>query len=343
MARAFLIPMLALLLAGCLPGQQRSSPRELFPADSLSRQIAEATPADTLAVVWQTTLPEGVRYPMSLVWEGGRIVVADLQTGSLHILGEDGSHAGEVADERFEYPLISGAEGDTIAVLSRGRREVHLVALDRAGGGRIVESLAIPDGRNQVAAWSRDRLFVKTADEDHGSAILEVDMLTGEVRSHPLPGPYWRHIGLLRIWGDSLVSLSGYRPVIDVLRMDAPAGTRPDTLALMGFDSPQLAHSRAFVLGDRREPPLLVPSAVAIGDRLFVLNARPGWAHVDVFRREGDELRLERSLISPDPEMGRNYFAADIAVRRVGDGFDIVVLEAQPRRAVVRYRWGVDA
>lgn len=334
------LALAALLVAGCLPGDRRNMSRELFPADSLSRQIAEATPVDTLAQVWRTEAPGNVRYPLTLVWEGDRLVIADGQRGGLHSFTAGGEYVGGFEDDAFQYPFLAGASGDTVAVMARGRRQVHFVALDRDGTGRITRSVDAPAGRNAVAAWHRGALYVKTADEDAGSAIHHLETPSGASRGeYPLAPPFWRHIGLLRPWGDSLVALSGYRPVIHVIGPASPAGVEPDTLALRGFDSPQMARSRLFAVGEIREPPLLVPSAAASGERLFVLNARAGWVHIDVFRRDDGHLLLERSLLSPTPQIGRNFFAADLAVRPAGDGFDLVVLETQPRPALVRYRW----
>lgn len=331
--------MVGLLASGCLPGHQRTTPRELFPADSLSRQIAAAAPVDTLALVWRTRLPEAIRSPLTLGWVDDRIVVADLQTGALHALSGAGQHVGTFSDPRLEFPLIAGMHGDTVAVLSRGRSEVLFVSFDGDGDARVAGSVPVPQGRNLVAHWSGGHLFVKRADDERGSAVSRIGAEGSVLAEYPLPGPEWRHIGFLRVWGDTLLSLSGYRPVVDVLPKDAAPGARLDTLALMGFDSPQLAHSRSFVLGERREPPLLVPAAAAAGERLFVLNARPGWVHVDVFRRGDGELRLERSLLSPDPGVDRNFFASDVRARRIDGGYEFIVLEARPLRSVVKYRW----
>lgn len=327
------------LLAGCLPGQQRTTPRELFPVDSLSRQLAEATPEYTMDLVWRIDMPGEVRYPLTLSWDGDRVAVADLQHGGIHSLTAQGRYVGSFADDRLEYPLLAGVSGDTVAVLSRRHHAVHLVTLAADGSGAIVETVPIPEGRNAVAAWTRGRLFAKIADQRRGSRILELGAAGETQREFPLDDPFWQHMGFLRAWGDTLISIGGYRPVVRAVALDAPGGTAPDSLYLMGFDSPQLERSRLFALGDVGEPPLLVPSEVAVGGRLFVLNARPGWAHVDVFRAGETELVLEASLLSPDPAVGRNYFAGDLAVRKTELGYDVIVLETRPQPALVRYRW----
>lgn len=324
-----------LLLAGCLPTDQRRLSRELFPADSLSRALAEATPADTLELVWRVEAPPEVRYPLSLAWGEGRIVVADAHRNRhvLHAFAEDGAYLGAFADPALTFPFVAGLRGDTIAVVSRGQHRLHLVAWPRGGTARIVRSLDLPEGRNAVAAWTPAGLMTKTTTET-GAALARLDGGT-----YPLPGPPWRHIGFLRVWGDTLVSLSGYRPVVDVLPLRAAPGTPADTLALVGFDSPQLHRSRLFVLGEVNEPPLLTPSAAPAGPYLFVLNARPGWVHLDAFARTADGLRLRHTLLEPRPEVNRNFFAADVAARRDGAAYEFVVLVPRPRPALVRYRW----
>lgn len=329
----------ALGLSGCLPSSQRSTDRALFPADSLSRLVAEATPTDTLTLVWRAEAPReaNLRHPLTLAWVGDRIVVADAQRGVLHTFSEDGEHLGTVEDRAFRFPFLSGSRGDTLAVVSRGSRRLHLVRLDVAGGGEVVRDFPLPEGNNIFAHLSEHGLFAKTADEGQGSTLYRLDETDGSVEAtHALPGPYWRHIGFLRAWGDTLVSLSGYRPVVDVL---TPQAARPDTLALVGFDSPQMERSRAFAVGDSREPPLLIPSADPAGALFFVLNARPGWIHMDAFERAEDGLHLRRSLLSPQAGLDRNFFAADVAVRERQGSYEIVVLQNQPRPALLRYRW----
>ncbi len=339
MIRSIPLLLCGLLLAGCLPGQQRTTPRELFPADSLSRQIAEAAQVDTLEVVWRAEAPNQVRFPLTLNWSGSGIFVADAQQGALHRFDEEGNHQAGFEDGALQYPFIAGVQGDTVVVLSRGREHLALVNMGPGAEPALVGTVPIPAGRNPVAAVHADGFVVKVADQNDGSRLIDLDRSGRERATYPLSEPFWRHIGFVRVWNETVLSLSGYRPVVGVLPLGAPPLTPVDTLALRGFDSPQMARSRQFVMGDIREPPLLVPSAVPVGDRLFVLNARAGWVHVDVFTHAGDYLMLERTLLSPRPDLGRNFFAADLAVKRVGNGYDIVILENRPQPALVRYRW----
>jgi hypothetical protein len=326
-----------LLLAGCLPSHQRKLSRDLFPADSLSRQVAEATPTDTLTVVWRAEAPReaDLRHPLTLVWVGDRIVVADAQRGGLHVFSEDGTYR-EALPETYQYPFLGGARGDTVAVLSRGTGRLHLVTL---ASGRSAADFPAPEGRNPVPGFGPGGLFVKVADQASGAAVYRLDPSGGGVlERHALVEPYWRHLGVLRAWGDTLVSASGYRPVVDVL--PSGRGASPlDTLALVGFDSPQLERSRLFTIGNIKEPPLLAPSVAGAGPLLFVLSARPGWVQIGAFGREDGGLRLRRHLVSPGAAVGRQHFVADFAARQRDGGYDLIVLENRPRPALVRYRW----
>ncbi len=333
--------LLGLALSGCFPSSQRQLPKTLFPADSLSRQIAEATAVDTLREVWRAEAPPeaGLRYGLTLAWLGDRIVVADAQQGALHTFTDRGEYVGQQALEALPYPFLSGALGDTMAVLSRGAERVALLEMAGDGSGRVLHTRPIPPGRNAVAVLTRRGLFVKTADEDAGAALYRLDADGAVAAEHPLPDPYWRHIGLLRTEGDTLLSLSGYRPAAWAMPLAAEAGVRPDSLPLVGLDSPQMGRSRLFALGEVDEPPLLSPSATAAGGLLFALNARPGWVRIDAFARTADGFRLRRGLVSPNPGPSKNFFASDLAARAIGGGIDFVVLEVQPRPALVRYRW----
>jgi hypothetical protein len=348
MARSFFLPLtLAVLLAGCLPSSnQRKLERALFPSDSLSRAIAEAAPVDTMQFVRHVTAPPeaNLEYPTSLALRpDGGIVVAETQRGALVYFDSEGGYERTVEDRVFSYPFIAGVVGDTVAVLNRGTHRVDLVVSER-----VVASIDVPEARNGSALFTEWGLFYKTSTEDGGARLYQIG-LDGDVEAtYDLAGPYWRHLGFLRTWGDSLLALSGYRPVVDVLDPDLPpaGGAALDTLALMGFDSPQFPRSRQFAAGDADEPPLLSPSAAAVGDRLFVLNARPGWVRIDVFRRddgpEGPRLLLERGLVEPNPGLQKQYFAADLAARRIDGGYEFIVLTTDPQPGLTLLRWTPD-
>ena len=138
---------------------------------------------------------------------------------------------------------------------------------------------------------------------------------------------------MLRAWGDTVLSLRGYRPVIDVV---TPEG-RLDSMSLVGFDSPMLARSRMFLQGVLDRPPLLSSSAATCRDFLFVLNMRPGWLRMDVYDRRGI---LNHVLTEPDPVFDQSFFSTDVAVECSTPGaYQLAVTIAQPQPRIDLYRW----
>jgi hypothetical protein len=245
----------------------------------------------------------------------------------------DGSVRGVIEPGESSFPYLAGFRGDTVMVFSPQLREF----VEYVDGKRVdFQNLAgeMPErGALQFAALSGDSIYVKVIAEKFNGYILRMDRSGMETHRWDLTGPYWRYAGLLRMWGDSLMSLSGYRPVVHIAESDAPL----DTLHLQGFDSPMLARSRSFVLGEEREPPLLTASAAALGSRLFVLNMRPGWLNVDVYDHEG---QLRHILTQPSPEFNQQYFPTDIAVKRREDGgYDLAVAVVKPEPRIERYIW----
>lgn len=338
MLRFVPIVLAASLLAGCLPSSnQRKLSRALFPSDSLSRELAQTVPVDTLTLVRRVEAPPEaiLEYPTSLaMMADGRVVVAETQRGALVTFDAQGEYRRALQWASFSYPFVAGVLGDTVAVLNRGAHRVDYVV-----GDDVVGTVDVPEARNGNALLTRDGLYYKTATEDEGTTLYRFDDAGVEQNRWVLTGPYWRHLGFLRAWGDSLLALSGYRPVVDVLPPNTPRGTALDTLALVGFDSPQLERSRLWAMGDVDEPPLLSPAAAPLGGRLFVLNARPGWVHIDVFARGEGGLRLQRTLLQPDPEMDNQMLAVDLAARRVPGGIEFVVLTTKPRPGLSFYLW----
>ncbi|MEM1044104.1 MAG: hypothetical protein AAGI91_15950 [Bacteroidota bacterium] len=327
------------LLVGCLPSSQRELDRSLFPPDSLSRQIAADAPVDTLTFVRRVEAPPeaGLEYPTSFALTDDGIVVAATRRGALVHFDAEGGYARTVEGD-FSFPFLAGTRGDTVAVLNRGTHRVDLVV-----GDRSVQQLEVPEARNGNALLTEGGVFYKTAAEGEAAQLYQFDRGGTERARYGLDGPYWRHLGFLRPWGDSLLVLSGYRPVVDVLTPATLSGATLDTLVLAGFDSPQLERSRLWAEGEVGEPPLLSPAAAALGDRLFVLNARPGWARVDVFRRDPGpgpaRLLLERALVQPDPVLDRSFLPVDLAVRRVDGGVEFIVLTTKPRPGLTFLRW----
>ena len=329
------LAVLLVTLAGCLPLTcRRTESRAIAPADSVSRQIAEAMTPDTLRLAWRAAGPEEIplEYPRTVRFgKDGRLYVSDAQRNSLFVFEADGDFVEEVAWEGLDVPYLIGVRGDTLLVFNPQAHRIDFVV-----GGTPVQRVATPEDLPpqpfQYAAATDAALYVKVIAEGAEGYLVRLGDEGVERTRVPLPGPYWRHAGLLRAWGDTLLSLSGYRPVVDVL---PPARAAVDTLALVGFDSPMLARSYRFMRGDADAPPLLSTAAAPAGNRLFVLNLRPGWLRIDVFGRDG---RLEEILVQEDPGYNKEFYPMDLAVQEDGRGVRIAVVTVEPVPEVRLYR-----
>ncbi len=331
------LALLTAQLAGCLPSScNRSESRSLFPADSTSRALASTLPIDTLEVVVVIASRDSLelKYPRTVAFaDDGTLWVSDTESNRVMSFNDDQTTGLVVDASDFPYPYIAGFHGDTLLVLSPQSRQIVSI-LD----GIPVGTVALPDdvpeqGAYQYAAASADHIYFKTIAENFDGYVVQLTSSGRVTERWDLIGEYWRFAGLLRVWGSSVLSLSGYRPVVHVMS-DAPT---VDTLALSGFDSPMLARSRRFVIGDLAVPPLLTASAAAAGEYLFVLNMRPGWLRVDVYGRDGG---LRNILTQPSPEFNQNYYPTDIAARVREDGtFDLAVALIEPEARIERYLW----
>lgn len=346
-----------LLLTGCLPYScRREESTVLMSADSVSRALADDVAMDTLALDWTHGTANGraLQHPRTVRFgpaQSDTLYVSDVEAGLIFVFDTAGTFIDEI--ETVDVPFLAGVRGDTVAVFDPSGPAMHFLV-----DGESVEIVPIQDPELPRTALVYgafgDAVYYKRVDADGESFVAEVSR-DGTLRvRHPLPGPHWRHAGLLRVWGDTVISLSGFRPVIDVVTpsgtMDTPGGTgntpgdtagfpsgTVDTLALRGFDSPMLARTRSFLMGDIHEPPLLSSSAAASADLLFVLNMRTGWLQVDVFDQSGH-------LVHRLTERGRTYrkafFPQDLDVRRRADGsYAIAVAFTAPEPEVRLYAW----
>jgi hypothetical protein len=325
----------ALVLAGCLPSAcNREESRALLPTDSLSREIAAQMMPDTLRTVWQTTASasQPLEYPRTLTFgEDGHLYVADTKQGRVLMLDSTGAVVRSVREDDWSYPYLAGHRGDSIFVF---HPDLH--RLDVLHDGRVVRRQPtptdLPEDALQYAAVTDGAAYLKVVSEGGDDVLARLDEQGAYAARIALPGPRWRRAGLLRTWGDSLLSLSGYRPVVDVLTAD----TTLDSLRLVGFDSPMLARSRAFLRGDTHEAPLLTASAAAAGDHLFVLNMRPGWLRIDVYGRDG---RLRQVFTQPDPGYDKQFYPMDLAARMLdGQQVALAVAVSDPEPGVWHYR-----
>ena len=327
-------------LTGCLPYSCRPETEEaLFPADSLSRQVAQEVPADTLDPIGHTTGTEAhpLRYPRTVRFVGDDgLAVSDVERNSLFRFGTDGTFEAEVRDDAFAVPYLAGVREDTLVVFNAGANRFDWVVEGRRLSDRS-RAFERPAEETLVYALATDDyLYAKVVGEEIAPTLLR---LTADGRPEArteLPGPYWARSGVLRQWDDRLVSVSGFRPVVHTLPLNFQAEARADSLRLMGFDSPMLERSYAYAQGDAEKPPLLAASAAAVGETLFVLNLRPGWVQIDVYDRTG---RLQRRLIEPHEAAGRNFYPVDLAARRAEGGYQFAVAVRSPEPQVRIFRW----
>ena len=352
-----LAALLTVVLAGCLPTCRREEDKRLTPADSAGRAVSLAAGADTLVPLWSRdarTMP-GLQYPRTLRFTpvggalGGRLVVADPATGDLWTIGPGGAPARRHA-LGLSGPYLAGFRSDSVVVYEVGVNRFSIVAADSAGALRVARRVpftGLPSDQTLVrygAAWLGG-FAVKYSSEESGAGLLLLDA-SGRVRHRErLAGPHWRFAGPLRTSGDTLVSVCGFRPVVDRFTASVDSSgaapklvVRRDSEALVGFDSPMLARSRRFLTGDVSSPPLLLPSVAVLGaGELVALNLRLGWIEAD---RYGPDGRLRARIVERLVTLNPDVLPDDLDARRLADGsLEIVVAVPRPRGRIVAFRW----
>ncbi len=327
---------LALLLTGCFPSScRREEPTALLPSDSLSRQVAAAVPFDTLRLDWTVSATEALplKRPRTVQFgPDGLLYLSDAERHLLAVLDTTGALRDTLQPANLRYPYLAGFYDDTLVVLAPEARQLVLI-VERHVVQRIALPALLPDRALLYAVATPKGYFVKAVREGQEGVLVQLDRNGQIVRQQKLPEPYWRYAGFLRPWGDVLLSLAGFRPVIDRWWPDG----RLDTLALVGFDSPMLARSRAFLVGEVHEPPLLTSSAVPVDSLLFVLNLRPGWVQIDVFGLSDG--RLRHRLIAAAQRLNRRFYPHDLAVQCRKTSCLLVVVLNDPEPRIVAYRW----
>lgn len=263
---------------------------------------------------------------------GGRLFVSDGERNSVFAFADDGTWLEEITWDSVAVPYLAGLRGDTLIVFNPEDRRLDFV-LNGIAIRNLPTPTDLPEGPLHYAAATDSALYYKVVGEDFEGYLALLDERGGITERIPLPGPAWRYAGLIRPWGDSILSLTGFLPAVDVLTPDGQL----DSLALVGFDSPMLARRFSFLHGDTHEAPLLSSSAAPAGDWLFVLNLRPGWLRIDVYDRAG---HLQYVLTQPNPGYNKQFYPTDLDVRQDSTGaFDIAVTTVNPTQALHRYRW----
>lgn len=343
-SRRFVLVILAsLLITGCLPHScQRDNEQALFPADSLSREVAQATPTDTLQALWfaEGTDAHPMERPRTVRFgAGGGVWLTDAQRNRLLVFDATGTLRRDVDPSGLDVPYLAGVRRDTAIVFNAGRDRFDWIV-----DGDTARSVSFERPSAETLAYTlatRTALYAKVIGEDTDGVLLRLNDRTGAVDARAsLPGPHWRHAGFLRAWGDSLLSLSGFRPEVDVLPRSFAPGASSDTMHLVGFDSPMLSRRYAFAQGDVTEAPLLSVSAAAAGPYLFVLNLRPGWVQIDAYDRDG---QLQRVLVPAERPMRPSFYPVDIDAQRTGDGYRFAVVRRSPSPRLTVYTWSPSA
>lgn len=263
--------------------------------------------------------------PTSIVWlsdsTSGQLIVSDTRRGYLHVVSEDGDYQGVWESDEFRFPYLAGQRGDSVVVFNRGHNRLEFVV-----DGAIQRSVELPEDDVSAVGVTDSTIFAKRTEED----TYDVAMIseTGEVAArYGLVGPYWRHFGFMRPAREHMLSLSGYRPVVDLIAPNTENNATLDTLALVGFDSPQLVRSNQFLREDVDEPPLLISSLAYHNERLYVVNMRGERIRIDVYTMDG---QLEQALEYVDPMVVREAFPADIAIKQGDDGLFIALVMQEP-------------
>lgn len=326
-----------LLVSGCLPYScRRQESTALAPADSLSRALALSVPMDTLALAWTRPIlaERGEAYPRTVRFgpgDDGPVYLSDAAQARVFVFDLSGAPLDAFAAAHI--PWIAGVAADTVALFEPETPAMHFFAAGEPVGAIPIRDPERSNAALTYGAFGNGAIYYKRVDPQTGGFVAEIEDNGNIAARHALPGPHWRHAGMLRFWGDSLLSLSGFRPVVDVLAQGEPL----DTLALRGFDSPMLARSNAWMQGGVHEAPLLTPSAAAENNLLFVLNLRPGWLRIDAFDRAG---RLAYRLTEPERAWDASFFPQDLDVRRRADGtYVIAVAVSNPGPELRLYRW----
>jgi len=314
----------SLFLQACLPGSP-SEPKDLFPADSLSKDIASQLPTETLEASWKRTHEEeGFGHLSAVRFSGNEIHVSDLGNSKIWAFSSDGVKSELRLDRDLSFPYLLNSSPDTTLIFNAGTGSV-----DWFRRGSHIKSISLPkidEGKSLMyfPAVFADKIYMKTQVAKGQAKFYQVNVNDATIEEETvLPGPSWIHQGLLRSGSQSLLSISSYYP--SIYRMDQEQ--KLDSLRLRGFDSPMLARMHAKAMGDVDEAPLMISSAVEFDSLIFVSNLRPGWSRVDVFNTDGHLLNILEEEIPPGPtefntldldvkKDGQDYLIALIAVRQ---------------------------
>ena len=231
--------------------------------------------------------------------------------------------------EGWQYPYLVGSDSTSALVYLPSVRRIDKIVGDR------VEVATTYDQENvglTYAAANSDFFVLKVLPKSEAGTLTIRRRVRQSEKNLRLDAPQWTFAGGLLIDSDTVYSLRGFQPTIDLFTEDGPAEQRD----LVGFDSPMLARAYSFRTGAADKPPLLSSSATFQDNRFFVLNMRPGWLRIDVFSRSG---LLENVLVERSPAFQKNFYPTDIDVTKRDDRYLIAVSYKEPEGQVKLYEW----
>ena len=318
----------ALFLAGCLPSScKRSETRAVTAADSLSRHLAATLTPDTLELLSTLRGPGDapLAYPRTVMFsDRGDLYVGDAERGSVHHFSRSLEWLSESTWDGADTPYLAGMRGDTVIAFNPVDRMFDLIF-----EGRLEASVPVlhdaPAGALQYAAASASAYFVKVVPKDDSAYISRIANNGAPEMRWILTDSQWRNAGMLRLRGDSLLSLSAFYPIADIASLTA--GNSVHSQPLIGFDSPMLHRTRAFDAGKGRGAPLLMSSATWHDQTLYVLNLRPGWLRIDMYDSSGT---LRRIFVDGAPVLRKSFYPMDLSVRVDGKHAQVAVAFVEP-------------
>ena len=331
---SFLIVLLTILCAGCLPSScRRVEPQAISPSDSLSRSIAANITPDTLsdALILRDT---ELKYPRTVLFgPNNHMYVSDTETSRIFDFNSDASTSISYHLPNIRYPYLAGWISDTLVVFDPDAHEFHFVVDSISTSTIRVEQ--VPLHSLQYVLAHKSYLYHKAVTQDSIHVLQVMDASGKKITESILHGSSWAHAGLLRHHHHQLVSLSGFYPWALTWSVDLVHG--PDTLRWIGFDSPMLRRTYAYDQGRGRGAPLITSSAVPVEDYWFVLNQRTGWIRIDVYDVNG---HIQNILVEATENYRRQFNPTDLAVQLDENGiYHIAVILVGSDPSIRIYHW----
>ncbi len=284
---------------------------------------------DTLVHLWTSSAE--LQFPRSVAIRDSNVFVGDVETASIIRFNLDGAATATISEPDWSYPYLAGVDARNLYVYLPSQARID--ALNR-----------LTSETTHIRTYDAGELGLSYASADSTLAARKLlpkespgrlDLFRNRVDSAStiaLDAPQWTFAGALLVDSDTVYSLRGYHPSIDVFTSRGLVQQRQ----LSGFDSPMLARAYNFRKGESDKPPLLSSDAALANDRFFVLNIRPGWLRVDVYSRGGS---LQAILVEPNPSFGKHYYPTGVDVLFDRGRYLIAVSYKEPEPSVRLFAW----